>query len=161
MRFLAFVVALCACVAGGTVDIAVRHHSSHSSLLGGDSAAAVSAARRDVQTILSYDYRSLSSDIASAEQVETGLLARQYRSSAGQLLSQATQLKAIVQATVGSAGVVSADGSDVVVLLFVDQATVRQDPGQTTPTTRIDQSRVQVTMTKVGSSWLVSSLAAL
>ena len=43
----------------------------------------------------------------------------------------------------------------------VDQATVKQVPGEKTPTTRIDQSRVRVTMTKVDGKWLVSELAAL
>ena len=47
------------------------------------------------------------------------------------------------------------------VLLFVDQASVRKTPGAKTPTTRIDQSRVRVTMTLVNGRWLVSDLAAL
>jgi Mce-associated membrane protein len=89
------------------------------------------------------------------------LFATQYSASAPRLLSEATQLKAIVQATVGASGVVSTSRSDVVALLFVDQATVRQTPGEKTPTTRIDQSRVQVTMTNVGGNWRVSELQAL
>ncbi|MDQ1697704.1 MAG: hypothetical protein QOJ03_3057, partial [Frankiaceae bacterium] len=50
---------------------------------------------------------------------------------------------------------------EVVVLLFVDQASVKQVAGEKTPTTRIDQSRVRMTMTKVGGDWLVSQLDAL
>jgi hypothetical protein len=45
--------------------------------------------------------------------------------------------------------------------VFVDQASVKQLPGQRTPTTRIDQSRVRMTMTKVDGRWKVSQLAAL
>jgi Mce-associated membrane protein len=122
---------------------------------------AVAAARAAIRTISSYDYRSIDSDIAAAKADTTGDFAKQYASAAPRLLAESSQLKAIVQATVGFAGVVSASPNDVVVLLFVDQATVREPPGSTTPTTRIDQIRVQVTMTRVGDRWLVSTLSLL
>jgi Mce-associated membrane protein len=134
---------------------------SESSLLSTTSRAGLAAARTAIPTILSYDYRSIGSDIAKAKAVETGVFAQQYAKVARPLLSQARQLKAIVQATVGSAGVVSAGPHTVVVLLFVDQATVREEPGQHVPQTRIDQDRVQATMTNVNGRWLVSALAAL
>jgi Mce-associated membrane protein len=135
--------------------------SSSSSLLAPNREAALSAARSSVRTILSYDYRTIDADIAKAKADTTGVFSGQYASTAHQLLSEASQVKAIVQATVGSAGVVSADGNNVVILLFVDQASVRKTPGKATPTTRIDQSRVRVTMTMVNGRWLVSALAAL
>jgi Mce-associated membrane protein len=135
--------------------------SSPPSLLSSTDSSALRAARTSVHTILSYDYRTITTDIANAKADSTGVFAGQYASTAKQLLSEASQVKAIVQATVGSAGVVSASGDNVVVLLFVDQATVRKTPGKATPTTRIDQSRVRVTMTRVGGRWLVSDLAAL
>jgi Mce-associated membrane protein len=131
------------------------------SLLSASSQSAVAAAKSSVHTILSYDYRSIDADIASAKADTTGEFAHQYSGTASQLLSEAKQVKAIVQATIGSSGVVSTAKGDVVVLLFVDQASVRQVTGQKTPTTRIDQSRVQVTMTRVNGKWLVSALAAL
>lgn len=131
-----------------------------SSLLSSTSQAGMQAAKTVIPTILSYDYRSIASDIAKAKADSTGTFAQQYAQSAGQLLRQAKQVKAIVQATVGSAGVVSAGPNNVVVLLFVDQATVRQAPGQSSPQTRIDQDRVRATMTNVNGSWLVSALAA-
>jgi Mce-associated membrane protein len=135
--------------------------SSGVTLQSANSLQAVTAAKGAVHTILSYDYRSIGSDIASAKADTTGEFARQYASTAAQLLSEAKQVKAIVQATVGTSGVVSASRDDVVVLVFVDQASVRQVKGQKTPTTRIDQSRVQVTMTRVNGKWLISALAAL
>jgi Mce-associated membrane protein len=131
------------------------------SLLSANNQSALAAAKNSVHTILSYDYRAIASDISAAKADTTGEFARQYSSTAAQLLSEAKQVKAIVQATVGSAGVVSATNNEVVALLFVDQASVRQTAGQKTPTTRIDQSRVQVTMTRLNGKWLVSSLAAL
>jgi Mce-associated membrane protein len=131
------------------------------SLLSANNHSAEVAAKSAVHTILSYDYRSIGADIAAAKADTTGEFARQYSTTATQLLSEAKQVKAIVQATIGSAGVVSATNNEVVALLFVDQASVRQTAGAKTPTTRIDQSRVQVTMTRVNGKWLVSSLAAL
>jgi Mce-associated membrane protein len=122
---------------------------------------ALGAATKAAHDLLSYDYRTLSGDVARAKAETTGAFAQQYAQTAGQLLGQAAKLKAIVQASVGSPGVVSADGDTVVVLVFVDQASVKQLPGQKSPTTRIDQSRVQLTMTKVHGHWLVSALAAL
>jgi Mce-associated membrane protein len=141
--------------------VATPSSTSSGSLLSASSQQAMAAAKSSVQAILSYDYRSISSDIATAKSDSTGVFARQYAGTASRLLAEAKQVKAIVQATVGSAGVVSAGPGTVVVLLFVDQASVRQDHGQKSPQTRIDQSRVRVTMTKVGNRWLVSDLAAL
>lgn len=135
--------------------------ASDASLTSPSARSATAAARAAVSRVLSYSYKSIQSDVQQAEAHATGLFLRQYRSTASQLLSQARQEKAIVSARVGQAGVVSAGPNDVVVLLFVDQATVRQPHGPSSNTTRIDQSRVRVTMTKVGSRWLISQLAAL
>jgi Mce-associated membrane protein len=122
---------------------------------------ALAAARSAAHEILSYDYRNISTDISHAESLTTGAFAQQYASTAKRLLSEAKQERTIVQATVGSAGVVSATPQNVVALLFVDQATVRQAAGQASPTTRIDQSRVRMTMTLTRGHWLVSQLDAL
>jgi Mce-associated membrane protein len=120
-------------------------------------AAAVSAATE----VLSYDYRALDDDLARAQADATGLFAKQYRQTAAALKRQAAQNRAIVQATPSRPGVVSATADEVVLLVFVDQASVRQTAGAETPTTRIDQSRVRMTMTRVGDRWLVSQLSAL
>ncbi|MDT7539982.1 MAG: Mce-associated rane protein [Actinomycetota bacterium] len=122
---------------------------------------AVSAARVAAGDILGYDYRSIDDAIKRARSETTGAFRKQYDETASQLLPQSKQVKAIVQATVGSAAVMSGDRDRVVVLLFVDQATVKQQPGAKTPETRIDQSRVRMTMNRVGGHWLVSELVAL
>jgi Mce-associated membrane protein len=122
---------------------------------------AVSAARAAASDILGYDYRSLDASIRRARAQTTGAFRTEYDKTSKTLLPQATKVKAIVQATIGSAAVMSATGERVQVLLFVDQATVKQVAGEKTPTTRIDQSRVRVTMTRVGGRWLVSELSAL
>lgn len=123
--------------------------------------AAVTAAKQAVQDILSYDYRTVEADIARARRQTTGSFRTQYEATATALLPQSKQVKAIVQATVGSAGVMSSTSDRVVVLLFVDQATVKQEPGAKVPVTRIDQTRVRVTMSRVSGRWLVSELSAL
>jgi Mce-associated membrane protein len=123
--------------------------------------AAVRAATTAAGDILGYDYRSVEASIRRARASTTGAFRTEYDKTAKTLLPQSKQLKAIVQATVGSAAVMDASRDRVVVLLFVDQATVKQVPGEKTPTTRIDQSRVRMTMTRTGGRWQVSELAAL
>ena len=123
--------------------------------------AAAAAAKQAVETVLSYDYRTIDDDIANARDDATGEFAAQYAASADQLAAQASQTKAIVQATASQPAVVAADGDQVVVLLFVDQASVKQLADAGSPTTRIDQSRVRVTMSRTGDRWLISQLAAL
>jgi Mce-associated membrane protein len=161
---VAIAVVAALCVAVGATDLVLWLRGSGGSGGGSDDKArtqAVAAARQAAHDILSYDYRTLDDDIARAKTETTGLFASQYAGSAGTLLAQARQLRAIVQATPSTPGVVSATPDEVVVLVFVDQASVKQAAGQKSPTTRIDQSRVRMTMTKVGDRWLVSQLAAL
>jgi len=155
----AIVAALCLVLAVG--DFVLWRHNQSSSSADDARADAVVAAEQAARDILSYDYRNLQADIAKAKSETTGLFARQYAGSADSLLAQAGQLRAIVQATPAIPGVVSATEDEVVVLVWVDQASVKQLAGQKTPTTRIDQSRVRMTMTKVGGRWKVSQLAAL
>ncbi|MDX6288157.1 MAG: Mce-associated rane protein [Frankiales bacterium] len=118
---------------------------------------AVTAAKTSVIEILSYDYRSLDKDIAAAKGRSTGAFLAEYSSTASRLLAQAKQLKAVVQASVASTSVVSSSSGRVVVLAFVDQATVKAGDKQT----RIDQNRVRMTMQKVKGRWLVAQLDAL
>lgn len=163
MDVLALVAAICTvlCLPALAALVLLLLGSPQQSISATDRTAALSAATAAVHDVLSYDYRTLDRDISKAKSETTGVFAQQYAQSSSQLLTQAKQLKAIVQASVGLPGVVSARHDTVVVLVFVDQASVKQLPGQKTPTTRIDQSRVRLTMTKVGTRWLVSALAAL
>lgn len=161
-RALLTAIAAALVVALAAADVVLWIGGRHAGAVERARAQAVSAARQAARDILSYDYRSLQSDIAKAKSETTGLFAKQYAGSADTLLAQATQLRAIVQATPASPpAIVSATADEVVVLVFVDQASVKQPAGQRTPATRIDQSRVRMTMTKVGGRWKVSQLAAL
>lgn len=157
----ALVLCVPAAVAAIVLGVTTPGPATAGALQSGSARNATAAARTAVRDILSYDYRHLPADIARARADATGVFAHEYAGTATRLLHEATQLKAIVRANVTAAGVVSASPHDVVVLMFVDQDSVRQTPGQRTPTTRIDQSRVRATMTLVGRRWKVSDLAAL
>lgn len=146
--------------AGTAVGLLWAHDAARARV---DSAgsAALAAARTDALALLSYDYRSIRADVTRATADTTGAFRAQYGRTAATLLSEASSLRAIVQATVGTAAVVQAHAQRVTVLLFVDQASVKQLPGARTPTTRIDQSRVLMGMQRVGGRWLVATLSAL
>lgn len=118
---------------------------------------AQNAARTAAQTILSYDYRSLNSDMTKAEALTTGTFRQQYEADAPRLLGLAKQAKGVVQANVWQAGIVSESPSQVTVLLFVDQTTTQAS----NQTPQLSQNRVKMVMQKVGGNWLVAQLQAL
>ena len=118
---------------------------------------AQNAARTAAQTILSYDYRSINSDMTKSETLTTGTFRQQYETDAPRLLALAKQAKGVVQANVWQAGIVSESPSQVTVLLFVDQTTTQAS----NQTPQLSQNRVKMVMKKVGGNWLVSELDAL
>jgi Mce-associated membrane protein len=121
-------------------------------------ADAVAAANHAVKDVLSYDYRKISTDIATAKKDITGQLLTDYSASATKLLPQAPSVKAIVTATVSGQAVVRAQSDRVTMLMYVDQESIRQLPGEKSLSTRIDPLRIQLTMTKVHGRWLASEL---
>jgi Mce-associated membrane protein len=153
------VAALCLPAAAGAALLA--REASNDNAVAAARTQAVHAAVQVAHDVLSYDYRSISTDVARAKAESTGVFGQQYAQEAGALAAQARQVHAIVQASVSSPGVVSATADEVVVLAFVDQAAVQQRAGQKSPVTRIDQNRVRLTMTKERGQWLLSQLAAL
>ena len=122
---------------------------------------ALVAATSAAQKVLSFDYRTIAADVARAKATATGPFLSQYDKTAASLVKEVGPAKAIVQATVQSGSIVNASNGQITALLFVDQASVRQDSGSKTPVTRIDQARVQMTMVKRHGRWLVYSLASL
>jgi Mce-associated membrane protein len=118
---------------------------------------AQNVARTAAQTILSYDYRSLNSDMTKAEGLTTGNFRQQYEADAPRLLALAKQAKGVVQANVWQAGIVSESSGQVTVLLFVDQTTTQAS----NQTPQLSQNRVKMVMQKVGGNWRVAQLQAL
>lgn len=149
------------CLPVAAVIALLATHQNDVNAVASARAAALPAATRAAHDLLSYDYRSMQADIAQAKAETTGLFSSQYAGTARQLAAQAQQLHAIVQASTNAPSVVSATANQVVVLVFVDQASVRKSATEKAPVTRIDQSRVRLTMTNVHGHWLVSQLAAL
>lgn len=122
---------------------------------------ALASAARIVRDVLSYDFRTIDADIARAQRDTTGEFAAQYNDAATELRSRAIANRAIVQAQPQPPGVVSANARQVTLLLFVDQVSVRQLPGASSPLTRATQSRVQMTLTEVDGTWRLSALSGL
>ena len=118
---------------------------------------AQNAARTAAQTILSYDYRTLNTDMTKAEALTTGTFRQEYESSAPRLLELVKQQQGVVQANVWQVGIVSESSGQVTVLVFVDQT--RTEASNQTP--QLSQNRVKMVMQKVGGNWLVSRLQAL
>ena len=118
---------------------------------------AQNAAKSAAQTILSYDYRTINSDMTKAEGLTTGTFRQQYEADAPRLLALAKQAKGVVQANVWQAGVVSESPSQVTLLLFVDQSTTQSS----NQTPQLSQDRVTMVMQKVGGDWRVAQLHAL
>lgn len=117
------------------------------------------AASRDAARLLfSYDYRSLAKDFSMGLSLTTGPFRQQYQDTTTKVVTDvAKKYHAVVQATVVQAGVVRADPSTVVTLVFVNQVTTStRVTGQ-----KVDLSRVRMTLDHVGGRWLVAKVEAL
>jgi Mce-associated membrane protein len=110
---------------------------------------AMAAARSGAETLFSYDHRTIDADLAAAKKILTGKLATDYGDTSVAVKRLATENRAIVEASISEAGVVSAEPGRVVVLLYLNQST--QSKNLSGP--RLDMSRVRVTMVEVGGDW--------
>jgi Mce-associated membrane protein len=118
---------------------------------------AQNAARAAAQTIMSYDYRALTSDMAKARSMTTGAFRQQYLADAPKLLEIARQYKGVTQADVWATGTQSQSPDQVTVILFVDQTTTQASD----KTPRLSENRVEMVMRNVGGVWLVAGMQAL
>jgi Mce-associated membrane protein len=148
---VSLVAVLAACVLAG---LTTRHQRAD--LRAGD--AALAAARPATARILSYDYRHLDADFAAATAVTTGSFRTDYQATTAKAVKAlATQTQAVVVAKVVAGGVVDSSQDHATLLLFVNQTTT----SNRVSSAKTDLTRVQVTMTRSGSRWLVSALKAL
>jgi Mce-associated membrane protein len=141
---LAVVLAIVAAVLGWQ-DVRARQTSAAAD-------QALAAARTSAETLFSYDYRSIDSDLAAGRKVVTGQLAKDYADTSQVVKPQAVANRAIVDASVSAAGVVSAAPDKVVVLLYLNQATQNKNVSGT----RMDYNRVRLTMVPVGGDWRIA-----
>jgi Mce-associated membrane protein len=131
--------------------------SQHQALADARTAALVQA-RGHAEVILSYSHETLDEDFESALAVSTGEFEQEYRRTSEEAVRRlAEETQATVEAEVVSAGVVSAEPGQVVVLLFVNQTTTSDRLEQ--PAT--DLNRVRLTMVDRGGEWLVAAVDAL
>ena len=120
--------------------------------------AALDAARSAARLVFSYDYRHLTKDFSDGRARTTGKFQAEYDKTTSRLVQDvAPRYKAVVSADVSEASIVSATEDRVVLLLFVNQtsaSTLAAHP-------KITQSRLEMTMQRVGARWLVSDIKAL
>lgn len=148
-----------ALVAGATVSaVLLGMAAHHDDVVSRTSAAARAAAAAEMPQILSYDYRSINSDLARASGYTTGEFRQQFSTLSSQIIAPAAiQQQTVTKATVPNSSVVSATADQVVVLLFVDQTTTSKAQRQPQPVA----SQVRVTMKQSGGRWLVAQFQAL
>jgi Mce-associated membrane protein len=155
-RLVVSALAIClAAVLAACVVVGLATRREQADVAGGN--AALSAARASATVILSYDFRHLDADFARAAALTTGSFRTDYQATTGDAVAKlATQTQAVVVAQVMAGGVVSSTSERATVLLFVNQTTTsnRLDAA------KVDRNRVELTMQKVGSHWLVSGLKA-
>jgi Mce-associated membrane protein len=121
---------------------------------------ASAAAERALPVILSYDYRHLQADRDQAARFLSSKYRKEYTATFNKLIESsgsnpgpAEQTKAVVKATVENIGVVDAETGVAKVIVFLNQATVK-DGG----TPKYSLNRLTVSMVKAGNSWLVDNI---
>ena len=156
-RWVVAALAVClVAVLAACVLASVTTRADTADVRAGDSALA--AAKASAATILSYDYRHLDADFGQAAALTTGSFRTDYQATTAKAVKQlATQTQAVVVAKVVAGGVVSSTSDRATVLLFVNQTTT----SNRLSAAKTDLNRVQMTMTRSGSRWLVSGLKAL
>ncbi|SEC33392.1 hypothetical protein [Streptomyces sp. PAN_FS17] len=126
---------------------------------------ALTAAQKAAPVVLSYDYRHLDKDFASARTYLTGGFHAEYGKTTKAVVGPtAKKYRAVVKATIAApatgtpaASVVSASPDKVVVLLFINQVTESTQVSGA----RVDLNRVRMTMTRTDGGWKVSGVDAL
>ncbi|MFG2548527.1 hypothetical protein ACGFWF_01080 [Streptomyces sp. NPDC048581] len=128
-------------------------------------AQALTAAQKAAPIVLSYDYRHLDKNFATARTHLTGDFRDEYAKTTKTVVGPtAKKYRGVVKATLAapttgapSASVVSASPDKVVVLLFVNQVTKSTQVSGS----RVDLNRVRMTMSRADGGWRVSGVDAL
>ena len=119
-------------------------------------AGVLAAARTEVATALSYDYRHLDADFARATAVMTPAFRKKYLATTAKGVKPlAVKYKATSAAQVTSAGLVEGTRDRAVVLVFVAQTASNS---QLTTGPRLDRSRIRTTLVRSGDRWLIDDL---
>lgn len=118
--------------------------------------AALQAATRLTQQVLSYKWNTIEADIRKARAGMTPGFEKEYLEAMDSVRDQTREKQIELKASVVAAGVVSATESRFEALLFTNQTTLAK--GSNAP--RIDQNRVVVTLVRDAGDWRVSKMDA-
>lgn len=106
--------------------------------------------------VLSYDWRGFDAEVDRTRALLAPSFRRQFAGSMAEVRDRTLAERVRLQATVRASAVSSASADRVVALVFVDQVT----SSPLTPTRRVDEVRVLVTVTRDGGEWRVSRMDA-
>ena len=121
-------------------------------------AAAMEAAAKNMETILTYSYDSLDQDAADARKVMTKAMAKDYDKTLAESRDKIISEKRRLQAKVLASSIVRSSETRAEALVFLDQLTTQAgNPNQAS----FDQRRVVVTLVFSEGKWLVSTTEAL
>ncbi|WP_405167505.1 h domain protein [Nocardia sp. NBC_01499] len=116
---------------------------------------AVAAASRTVSAMFTYDFQTVDKELPKTADNLSPKFRADYLKLIEQAIAPGAKEKQLnVKATTQAGGVVSADKSHVVVLLFLNQVTTSKDSPEGTTT----GSRVRATVDKDGDRWLVDQV---
>jgi hypothetical protein len=157
MRVLIGLVAAAALIAGSVVAGVRTHHlaSQKDRLehnLSPFEQSALTAARGYAVEFATYRYDDLDSAFATTESHSVDPFLSQYRNETAQLRVTLMTAKASSSATVVDAGLAAISDTTAVVDLFLNQ-TINNTSG-----THVDAQRVEMTLVRRGSQWLISKV---
>ena len=153
---LAVFVVVVRLVVSGSGDGAVPAGQSAPAGLSVDGQAAVDAARQEALNLISYSQANFDKDYARSLAGTTGDLQTQLKSSEATTKSALTKGKFDLTGQITAAGLVSVQGPTAVVLV---SSNGYQKVGS--KSTLVANNRLQLTMTKVGGTWLISGLESV
>ena len=159
---LVVAVVVLALVAAGEVLYLVRDHtptvSAARPVVTGELThrAAVEAAARSTEEILSTSYDNYDDQVEQATAKMTDAFAEQYRETSEGIRDRFIASKTTLQVKAVAQGVVQASPAQVKALLFLDQYVEKTENGQ--PRTDYRQYRALVTVVHTDQGWLVSNI---
>ncbi len=150
---LAVLVVLAAALAG---TLFVQQRTSQQTETARDEG--LTSSRAAARVLFSYDYRSLDKDFKAGLALTAGDFRNEYmRTTSTVVQPVAVQYKAVVRAEVVVAGVVSAKPHEATTIVFLNQTTT----STRVTGTKVDQSRVRMTLRETGGQWKVTAVTAL
>lgn len=128
---------------------------AHDNALNSARTSALQAAEFDAKALATYDYKHIHHDFGVVEQRSTASFRRSFATSSQGLVKVLVQYHASAKATVLAAGVSSVTPQRAVVILFVNQQVTNTSQAKGTTT---DESRVEITLVRGGSGWLIDKV---